>query len=255
MITQNKRLTKEEVQEMGILPAVWRGYDMPRSEISGKLYKTQGISVKPNNSPISQGSIDTAIETFQNGSVADFTGIYLSKFMNTEDHRKSLLLAQDILTSNVRTALKKENSYFVKIMALDIAQNALEYGDRLFKTACVLERSSQLPTALRFMFWAKMNPAYYREANYFETSERLLKEPLKTIPDAIKSSAFDSWMRKTESREYLSWMSEYACIEALLDEHQPNLLSKTITNIELAQRIGRQKSNRSYARVPFRQHH
>lgn len=252
MILQNRKLRKQNIEGLGILPSVWGGYDKPRSEIIGETLEYEGIVETSPDPRINQEKVKDLVNIFQNGSVGDFCGRYLSRFMDSEEHKKILQVAQDILTKNLKVALEQPNSTLVKLAGMDVAHNAMEYGHRMFKTACFLEEVGQLPRELRFVLGMKINPAFYTEQEKFDLCEKMLETPMKKISPNLTQGAFDRWIVRTGEYGYIDCLQTCSKIEFLLAKHQPKMLKDGIEDLIASERIGRRKPDPSRTRISFR---
>lgn len=196
-----------------IFPSVWAAYTLPHTEISGQKFASEGVVSTKHNIP--QKWLDGMFEVFQNGSVADFYDRYLGRTLPLKEQEKILLNANKILTADAGD-LPTLYDRLPVIAAIDIASSAYVYGDCLFQTACFLEDQGKLPKECRFMLARKINPAFYKEKELFETAQHALSEPMKKIPDHWMHEAFAKWVKKNDaSDEYLFQMQKMAALNML----------------------------------------
>ncbi len=196
------------------LPSVSRGYALPRSVIMGETLPYKGMISARKNIP--QEWLDEMMNTFQNGSVAEFYDKYLEDIFSIQDHEQVLLEADEILKTDVQKLHLPENP-LLAVAGVDVAHNADEYGHHLFQTACFLKEQDQLPKECQFMFWRKINPSLYEEKDLFETVEKALCEPSKKVPKTWQQNAFYKWANTEDSAAYLSQMRKMAVLEFILE--------------------------------------
>ena len=209
-----------------ILPSVWKGYILPRSLIMGEELPFKGVV--PNEENVPQEWLDGMVNTFQNGSLADFYDTYLPKTLSLNCQEKILLRANSILKKRPEE-WDFSSEPLIEIAAMDIAHNADEYGHHLFQTACFLKEQNQLPKECRFMFWRKVNPALYEEKELLEVVETTLREPCKKIPREWAQGAFYKWLKTDDSSEYLAQMQKMAALEIILAESGDMLVKRSIS--------------------------
>ena len=195
-----------------VAPAVWVGYKTPRHEIMGeKLPFKDAISAQG----VPQEWTDEMMNTFQNGSLADFYDKYLGRTLTEKDHEKILLKADKILKIGLNGVMPNDDP-LITICAIDLAHNADEYGHHLFQTACFLNEQNQLPKEARFVLGRKMNPSLYPEKEAFEEAQKLLLDPTHKIPHAWAQRAFYDWVKTNDSAEYQAHMSEMVALEFVM---------------------------------------
>lgn len=193
--------------------SVCRGYTLPRSDIMGETLPSKGIISTKKNIP--QEWLDEMMNTFQNGSIAEFYDKYLENVFSIQDHGQVLLEADEILRTDVQKLHLPEDP-LLAVAGLDVAHNADEYGHHLFQTACFLKEQNQLPKECRVIFGRKINPALYEERELFKTIESCLVEPTKKIPKEWRQGAFYKWVNTDDSAAYLSQMKKMAALELIL---------------------------------------
>ena len=195
-----------------VAPAVWIGYKTPRFEIMGEklpfkdMISAQGV--------LQEWTVEM-MNTFQNGSLADFYDKYLGRILTEKDHEKILLKADKILKMGLSDVAPTDDS-LLTILAVDLAHNADEYGHHLFQTACFLNEQNQLPKEARFVLGRKMNPSLYPEKEAFEQAQKLLLEPTRKIPHAWAQSAFFNWVKTNDSAEYQAHMKKMVALEIVM---------------------------------------
>jgi len=195
-----------------VASAVWVGYKTPRHEIMGeKLPFKDMISAQG----VSQEWTDEMMNTFQNGSLADFYDKYLGRVLTEKDHEKILLKADKILKTGLSDMAPTDDP-LLTILSIDLAHNADEYGHHLFQTACFLNDQNQLPKEARFVLGWRMNPSLYPEKEAFEQAQKLLLEPTHKIPHEWAQKAFYKWMRTNDSAEYQAHMKEMVALEFVM---------------------------------------
>ena len=91
------RLPGDSAIRSQILPSIWAGYTLPRSEIMGEelLFKER-ISA----SDVPQEWMDEMYEAFQSGSLVDFYEKYLPRSLSIKNHEEILLEANKVLKGN-----------------------------------------------------------------------------------------------------------------------------------------------------------
>ena len=193
-----------------VLPAIWKGYTLPRSVIMGEKLPFEGMISTEEKVP--QEWLDQMMNTFQNGSLADFYNKYLPHTLTERNHEQILLKANSILTEGFKE-LTPSDDRLLTIAAADLAHNADEYGHHLFQTACFLNEQNQLPKEARVVLGRKINPSLYKERELFETVEKALEEPTRKIPHKWAQIAFYNWMKHNDSDEYRAHMQRIVELE------------------------------------------
>lgn len=210
-----------------VLPSVWVGYTLPRSDIMGEELPFRGmISTKEK---VPQEWMDEMFGTFQNGSLVNFYDRYLGRTLTTHNHEQILLKANEILKKDL-PELTLPDDRLMAMAAVDMAHNADEYGHHLFQTACFLKEQNQLPKECRFMFWRKINPALYEEKELFETVQKSLSEPTKKIPQVWAQEAFYKWMYTDDFSLYRPSMEKMATLEFILAKDGMIFLERAVQN-------------------------
>lgn len=205
------RLPDDSPIRSQILPSVWAGYTLPRSEIMGEKLPSKG-AVSSSNVP--QEWMDEMFESFQNGSLIDFYDKYLGRSLTQKNHEEILLMANNLLKGNVRD-LTLPNNPLILIAAMDIAHNANEYGHHLFQKACFLKEQDQLPKECKFIFWRKINPSLYDEKEFKIVQKKLSEQK---VPQQWVVNAFYQWLEKDDSRDYQAHMQKISELEFCLDK-------------------------------------
>ena len=210
-----------------ILPSVWAGYTLPRSQIMGEELPSEGMISSKENIP--QEWLDGLMKAFQIDSSASFYDKYLGGVLNERNHEQILLESNKILKQDVQELTPTDN-LLIAIMGMDVAHNADEYGHHLFQTACFLKEQNQLPKECRFMFWRKINPALYEEKDQFEQVEKSLSELTQKVPHKWAENAFYRWVHTDDSTAYLTQMIKMAAFEFLLAEKGMMPLERAVRN-------------------------
>ncbi|MBO7483590.1 MAG: hypothetical protein J6T55_00495 [Alphaproteobacteria bacterium] len=210
-----------------ILPSIRKGYQLPRHIILGKKLPSTGI-IETTDNRISQEWIDTMLDTFQNGSLADFYDKYLNHVLTEKDHEKILLRAHEIL-KNTQPINPLDT---IDLAAADIVHNAYEYGHHLFQTACFLDEYNQLPKECQIVLRKKINPALYESNDLFETVEQALSKPMQKISQELLKKSCIRWVLENNAYPYMSQIKHMTSLEFPLAEYGHTFIKNAVSDYQ-----------------------